>query len=283
MPEKKTVIFAYVPVLHQGYLNFFEKHPEAKELFLIDKTVTADSEPFVKDIRVVAAEKMKKVMDALGIFENVTVVSAKNLERLASQDREWIMPDEEFMHELAQKYFSKAASQPHFDTTFLRWDRKNILANKEVESAKNILPADFNKKFLEQATALKEKSADWWRQVGAVLAKNGEAQIFAWNHHLPSELESYFNGDPRGTFHKGEYIELSTALHAESSIIAEAAKKGISLLGSELYVTTFPCPVCAKLVASAGIKRVYFSEGYAMLDGETLLQAAGVEIYKVTE
>lgn len=284
MPQKKRAIFAYVPVLHQGYLNFFAKYPDVKMLYLVDQNLTEDSEPLVKDIRVVPAAKMKKAIEALGIFNEVNVAGKVEIEKIVdSSDLEWILPDEEFMHEIAQKYFSKAASQPTFDSTFLRWDRKNILANTVVNSAEIILPDEFNILFLNKASELKEKSADWWRQVGAVLAIKGELVLTAWNHHLPSALEPYFNGDPRASFHKGEYIELSSAQHAEASLIAEAAKKGISTEGADLYVTTFPCPVCAKLVAEAGIKKVYFSEGYAMLDGETLLQAKGVKIYKVTE
>jgi dCMP deaminase len=45
-----------------------------------------------------------------------------------------------------------------------------------------------------------------------------------------------------------------------------------------MYVTDFPCPPCAKLIAAAGISRLYFREGYAVLDGQDVLDAAGVEV-----
>jgi dCMP deaminase len=48
-----------------------------------------------------------------------------------------------------------------------------------------------------------------------------------------------------------------------------------------MYVTDFPCPPCAKLIAAAGVKRLYFREGYAVLDGESVLEAAGVEVRQV--
>ncbi len=273
-------ILAYVPVLHQGYMNFFQRHQDAKVLYLVGESVTSEIEAFTKDIRALPASEIGKALEALALFKEVKIVQKNDLEVLAKKaDLEWIMPDEEIMHQLAEKYFSQ--QKVAFDSSFLRWDRKSILKERPVESAKVILPAEFNEQFLKMATELKEKSADWWRQVAGVIVKDGQVLLSAWNHHLPSELEPYFNGDPRGTFHKGEYIELSTAIHAESSLVAEAAKKGISLDGAELYVTTFPCPVCAKLVAAAGIKKVYFSEGYAMLDGESVLKAAGVEIFKV--
>jgi dCMP deaminase len=43
-------------------------------------------------------------------------------------------------------------------------------------------------------------------------------------------------------------------------------------------VTDFPCPPCAKLLAAADIERLYYREGYAVLDGEAVLEAAGVEV-----
>ena len=82
-------------------------------------------------------------------------------------------------------------------------------------------------------------------------------------------------------FKKGRHIELTTDQHAESVVISEAAKKGIALEGADLYMSTFPCPPCAKLVAAAGIRRCYFSSGYAMLDGERILKDRGVEIIRV--
>ena len=48
-----------------------------------------------------------------------------------------------------------------------------------------------------------------------------------------------------------------------------------------MYMTDFPCPPCAKLIAGAGVAKLYFREGYAVLDGRDVLEAAGVEIVQV--
>ncbi len=283
----QIAILAYIPVLHQGYLNFFQRHPEVKQLYLVSEELTVGIEPIEKEIRGLKATDLQKAIEALELFEKVEVLGKIRLTELAANEKlSWIMPDEEVMHDLVQMYFANnnlpmGELRVQFDSTFLRWDRKRILQEKSVQSAKSILPAEFQQQFLDRASELKNKSADWWRQVGGVLVKNGQLLVEAWNHHVPSPLEPYFNGDPRGSFHKGEYIELGTAIHAEAALIAEAAKKGLAVEGAELYATTFPCPVCAKLVAAVGIKKVFYSEGYAMLDGESILQAAGVEIFKV--
>ena len=51
--------------------------------------------------------------------------------------------------------------------------------------------------------------------------------------------------------------------------------------GAVVYVTDFPCPPCAKLIAGAGIARLHYRTGYAVLDGQDVLGAAGVEIVKI--
>jgi dCMP deaminase len=85
-------------------------------------------------------------------------------------------------------------------------------------------------------------------------------------------------GDPRSNFNKGVHYEISTAAHAEARLIARAAREGIATEGAVLYVTDFPCPPCAKLIAAAGIAKLYSRRGYAVLDGNDVLEAAGVEI-----
>jgi dCMP deaminase len=72
--------------------------------------------------------------------------------------------------------------------------------------------------------------------------------------------------------------DLSTAIHAEAAVVAQAARHGISLAGADLYVSTFPCPACARLIAEAGFRRCLFARRYSVLDGERVLRSAGVEL-----
>jgi dCMP deaminase len=88
-------------------------------------------------------------------------------------------------------------------------------------------------------------------------------------------------GDPRSNFYKGVGFELSTATHAEARLIAQAARDGTSTEGAVMYVTDFPCPPCAKLIAAAGISRLYFRSGYAVLDGQQVLESAGVDLIQI--
>ncbi len=122
---------------------------------------------------------------------------------------------------------------------------------------------------------------DWWRQVGAALRFGDGHVASACNEHLPHRLSPYAAGDPRANFVKGVELEISTATHAEARLIADAARAGRATEGGVMYVTDFPCPPCAKLIAAAGVKRLHYRQGYAVLDGQDVLDAAGVEIVAV--
>jgi len=78
-------------------------------------------------------------------------------------------------------------------------------------------------------------------------------------------IMSGYNGSPSGISHCGEEHQMINnhcvkTVHAEANIIANAAKFGISLIGSSLYVTLQPCFDCMKLLISAGIFEVIYLE-----------------------
>lgn len=60
----------------------------------------------------------------------------------------------------------------------------------------------------------------------------------------------------------GELIEFSRAVHAEMDAILTAGRKGITTLGTRLFVTTYPCHYCARHIVSAGIDEVQYIEPY---------------------
>jgi deoxycytidylate deaminase len=65
-------------------------------------------------------------------------------------------------------------------------------------------------------------------------------------------------------------IEFIRAVHAEMAAIIDAARRGISVQGCTLYVTTFPCHHCARHVVAAGIKRVVYVAPYPKSMAEEL-------------
>jgi cytidine deaminase len=59
-----------------------------------------------------------------------------------------------------------------------------------------------------------------------------------------------------------DLIEFGRIIHAEMSAICDAARNGNAIRGTSLYVTTFPCHLCAKHIVASGIKRVIYLEPY---------------------
>lgn len=274
MLNKKAII-CYVPVLHEGYRRFFEKYKDA-DLYIFGQEIIEKFDYLYKEIRALKPEEMKKAIEALGIFKEVFILDETNIKDVQENYEEIIFPREDVTEELTKKYF--ADKKTVIDEIFLRWDKHNTVKTFPVSPDIKISKDELDKKMMLQADEISKKSTDWWRRIGAVVAKDGKIIFETYNKHVPSEHMPSVNGDPRSGFHKGDHLELSSSIHSEARVVAEAAKKGMSLTGAQMYTTTFPCPPCAKLIAYCGIKKLYYSIGYGVLDGESILKQNGVEI-----
>lgn len=73
-----------------------------------------------------------------------------------------------------------------------------------------------------------------------------------------------------------------TSEHAERNGIAWAARNGIALEGSHLYVTHMPCYSCSMSIVNAGVVRVIYRETYRDHSGVDLLLKAGVGVVQLT-
>ena len=273
------VAVAYIPVLHEGYRRFVEAHANARPLYLIGPELYSDYRPLAKDIRCLDPELVAASIRAWGVCSQVEVLDEQGAERLAADAPTLTLPAEDVSSRVVERWFSRCAVV--YDTVFLRWD-KTRSAQLSTPSAAPSTPDDpLLAELILAAQAQASGSADWWRQVGAAIRFADGTISSAVNEHSPHRSSPYVVGDPRANFSQGVHLELSTATHAEARLIAEAARDGISTKASVMYVTDFPCPPCAKLIAGAGIAKLYFRSGYAVLDGEDVLAAAGVEVVQV--
>lgn len=273
------VIVAYIPVLHQGYWQLFSEHPQAKELYLLDDEIAAQFTPVHKELRALDKSLITKAIESWDRFDKVALANQNTLFELNNKSVQVIIPDELVSTEVAKKYLPNCTLTK--STIFLRWDKKTATDKHQPKPDTSVTTNEAAQVFMQTAITEGQKSSDWWRQVGAIAVRDGKILGQTHNIHLPSEQQPYAEGDARAHFHTGDHIELTTAIHAEARLIAEAAATGTSLTGADLYVTDFPCPVCAKSIAFSGIKRVFFNKGYAVLDGERVLKTKGVELIKV--
>jgi deoxycytidylate deaminase/dephospho-CoA kinase len=95
-----------------------------------------------------------------------------------------------------------------------------------------------------------------------------------------SELNEPWSCSKCGTnfkawLHPNRNMELCTAIHAEERAILSLGDR--SAEGGTLYVTTFPCFQCARLILDAGIKNIVYVEAYPVKDTEVFLKSNGIE------
>lgn len=101
-----------------------------------------------------------------------------------------------------------------------------------------------------------------------------------------------YNGTPSGYTNQCENSVYSVAtdewttvsrpevIHAELNTILKAAREGVSVLYSTIYVTLSPCIACSAMLTQAGVKKVIYLEEYRDNSGILLLKDCNVEVLK---
>ena len=97
-------------------------------------------------------------------------------------------------------------------------------------------------------------------------------------------LATGYNGSLRGLAHctdAGCLMENGhcvRTVHAEANAILQAARSGVRIEGADIYVTASPCWNCFKLIANAGIRRVFYGDFYRDERIVTFALEAGIEL-----
>lgn len=285
---KPKAAILYIPVLHMGYIQFIRKLPKETWVFVVSDEILqslGDNFDYIrrKDaLRAVHPSEMVSALRSQKLCDNEVFLLHNNLLKSLTEDQAQLQlycPDEDVSRAVVETYFSNA--QVEYLPIHVRWHRNNVAEEQAVKTHRTVTLASFDAELMELAEMEAERSLDWWRQVGAVLVPKEGDVLSAHNTHAPDAQTPYVFGDPRSIFKRGVRLDLSTAEHAEAIVIGEAARRGIETKGGTLYVTTFPCPTCAMLIARAGIARCYFSSGYAVLEGERVLKDKGIELVRI--
>ena len=272
---EKRILIINIPVIHNGFLDFIKKNQKGiSHIYLVENKMVEEISGQKEDIASFDHKTAQKFLSVFG-FKKIETLNKKNLKDL--KNKKLLLVNDKFSRELAKLYFDEKNIK--WSKVFLRWDADSVISNRSLNEKKSTNAID--KKWMQEAYKEAEKSGCWWRSVGAVVVKNGSIILRDYNEGVPSDYTPYQVGHIRDFVKAGVKQELSSTIHSEQKIIAEAARKGISLEGSSLYITHFPCPVCVKIIIYSGIKCCYFSEGTANLSGEELLKLFGIKLLAV--
>jgi dCMP deaminase len=290
----KIAKIAYIPVIHEGTVDFLSPEKNVDPYLIGEELLDSLSKKnrddgilsIGRDPRVLNTKHSSIMLSQYGC--PVVLSNEEDVKTLLSENYEKIiLPDEDITRLFAKVYLSGFSGDIEFARTFLRLDLPKSLTKNPVECRTVNIDSLWVREIAEKCLKESQKSSCWLRQVGSMIfnieGDINKCLVIAHNHHMPHEYIIYMLGDPRSNLEAGEHIEVTTSCHSEASAIANAARKGIKTEGANMFVTTFPCPTCAMSIAEAGIKRLYFLEGYSSLTALETLKSRGVEIFQVVE
>ena len=93
-----------------------------------------------------------------------------------------------------------------------------------------------------------------------------------------------YNGTPPGEDNACEDEHGCTkpdVSHAEENALMKLCASSMSSRGATVFITHSPCINCAKLLANAKIKTVYFLQHYRSTEGVSYLRRRKIEVIKI--
>lgn len=290
MTKKKILIIGEFTVFHKGYVEFLHKMKKGEENLVFSVGILSDElikelTALETDIRKIPPEDIKQILNSYIKVEEYFSIKKDNLSAIMEN----LKPDKIFIlqgdksEDFAKECFvdNDYKNIIEYHDIRLRWSDDKVQEFKKEASELTKEELQEHQRFMDEALQEAEKSKCWWRQVGAVAVQNEKIIFRGFNKMLPTEDECYKIGCIRDSIKPGKSPEVCSVTHAEASIISLAANEGISLKDTVLYVTHFPCPACAKLVALAGFKKVVYTRGSSVFDGERVIASRGVDIIKI--
>ena len=155
-------------------------------------------------------------------------------------------------------------------------DAKNIYFPEDFDTNKDIYTYRINMDsvFMFTAYLFALRGTCLRKKVGSVIVKDKRI------------ISTGYVGSPPGADHcidKGCIIDERTkgcirTVHAEMNAIIFAAKNGIPLKGSSMYVTMSPCINCAKAITVSGIEELVYDVEYRDTSGLEYLKENKIQV-----
>jgi dCMP deaminase len=148
---------------------------------------------------------------------------------------------------------------------------------------KKIKRPDWDEYFLKVAMLVAERSTCRRHHIGAVIVRNKRILSTGYNGAASGMKDCLELGClrdelkiPSGTRH-----EICRAIHAEQNAIIQAGLHGTKIEGATMYITHFPCMICAKMIVNSKINKLVVYSPYPDKMALNFLKKAGVVIKRM--
>lgn len=111
---------------------------------------------------------------------------------------------------------------------------------------------DWDEYFMSTAVLASCRSPCIRLKVGSVIVKNNRLISMGYNGYIP--------GAPHISRIQDNHEQ--SIIHSEVNALSDCAKRGVSLEGSKIYITHYPCVNCFRSVAACGIKEIIYLDNY---------------------
>ncbi len=141
--------------------------------------------------------------------------------------------------------------------------------------------------YMQLAVAVRDNANCWGSEVGAVLVCNDRVISTGYNGTPAKFLNCREGGcirceerylrkkdpayeSPHPEVLEGKALDICLCVHAEQNALLSAARHGIAVGGSVLYVTHQPCFSCLKESIQAGVRQVIYLRDWYGAEGQGL-------------
>ncbi len=168
----------------------------------------------------------------------------------------------------------------------ISWTESLVITPEEARKVNlkiNETSNPFDRLIIQRANDVRMGSNCWLDPAGCVIVKNGRVLMEKFSTRFnENECKAIPLVFQELSLKSGERMMFCDSLHAERVAITEAAKWGVSLKGSTMYVTKFPCRPCVLSSISAGINTIVFEkDSYGLLETADLLNSNNIELKRV--
>lgn len=123
-----------------------------------------------------------------------------------------------------------------------------LIGEKDVHNSR----LEWDEYFMSIALLASQRSPCQRLNVGSVIVKDNRLISMGYN--------GYISGAPHISRVKDDHEQ--SIIHSEVNALSDCAKRGVSLSGSKIYITHYPCINCFRSIAACGIKEIIYLNDY---------------------